>query len=270
MDFDKEYFNLGVLDTLSYRNTLIHRLDPRTKVISALAFIVTVVSFPKYEIDRLIPFFLLPVIVFTLGNIPVRFVLKKVLFASVFAVFIGLFNPLLDTRTMYHVLGISISGGWVSFFSILLRFILTMSTVLLLISTTSFPGICHALKKLGIPEIFISQLLFLYRYLFVLMEETMRMVRARDLRSFGTKGRGMRVFVSLFGTLFMRTMERAERVYGAMLSRGFTGTIHAGRSNGLKIGDFACLLATAGALILFRTQDLVSLLGRQAERMFLN
>ena len=86
---------------------------------------------------------------------------------------------------MVDLFGIHVSGGWVSFFSILLKFFLTMCSALLLISTTSFPGICHALRKLGIPEIFISQLLFLYRYIFVLVEETLRMVRARDLRSFG-------------------------------------------------------------------------------------
>jgi cobalt/nickel transport system permease protein len=58
MDFDKEYFNLGFLDTLSYKDTVIHRLNARTKVIATFAFIVTVVSFPKYEITGLIPFFL--------------------------------------------------------------------------------------------------------------------------------------------------------------------------------------------------------------------
>jgi len=268
MDFDKEYFNLGVLDTLSYKNTLIHRLDARTKVIGTFAFIVTVVSFPKYEIAGLIPFFLFPAVIFSLGDIPVWFILKKVLIVSVFAVFIGIFNPLFDTHVMYDFLGIPVSGGWVSFFSILLRFFLTMCSGLLLISTTSFPGICHALRKLGIPEIFISQLLFLYRYIFVLMEETLRMVRARDLRSFGKRGRGMNVLINLLGTLFMKTIERAERIYHAMLSRGFSGTIHFVKRDSLRKGDFLCLSITGVVLYIFRTYDIVSLIGRQAERMF--
>src|SRR4030065_1580790 len=98
MDFDKEYFNLGFLDTLSYKDTVIHRLDPRTKVIATFALIITVVSFPKYEIAGLIPFFLFPAVIFSLGDIPVWFILKKVLIVSVFAVFIGIFNPLFDTH----------------------------------------------------------------------------------------------------------------------------------------------------------------------------
>lgn len=268
MAFDKEYFNLGFLDALSYKNTFIHRLDPRTKVIATFALIVTVVSFPKHEIAGLIPFFLFPVLIFSLGDIPVWFILKKVLFVSVFAVFIGLFNPLFDTHVMYHFYGIPVSGGWVSFFSILLKFFLTMCSVLLLISTTSFPGICHALRKLGIPEIFISQLLFLYRYLFVLVEEALRMVRARDMRSFGRSGQGMGVFINLIGTLFIRTIERAERIYYAMLSRGFSGTIHFVKRGGLGKTDFVFMSATGVVLYIFRTYDIVNIIGRQAERMF--
>ncbi len=268
MDFDKAYFNLGFLDTLSYKDTVIHRLDPRTKVIATFAFIVTVVSFPKYEVVGLIPFFLFPAVIFSLGDIPFWFILKKALVVSAFAVFIGIFNPLLDTRVMVNLFGIHVSGGWVSFFSILLKFFLTIGSALLLISTTSFPGICHALRKLGIPEIFISQLLFLYRYIFVLIEETLRMVRARDLRSFRKKRQGMKVFINLIGTLFIRTVERADRIYHAMLSRGFSGTIHYVKRDRLRKADFVCLFVTGVFLILFRTYNLVHFIGRQAERMF--
>jgi cobalt/nickel transport system permease protein len=268
MDFYKEYFNLGLLDSLSYRNTFVHRLDPRTKVIATLAFLVTVVSFPKHEIAGLIPFFLFPVVILALGDIPVWIILKKILLVSPFAVFIGLFNPLMDPQVACHWGGISISWGWISFFSIILKFFLTVSAVLLLISTTSFPGISHALGKLGIPEIFIAQLLFLYRYIFVLMEETMKMVRARDLRSFGGEGRGIKVFVHLVGTLFMRTIERAERIYHAMLSRGFSGTIPSMRRYHFTTSDYLCLLATGIILILLRVFNLIELMGRQAERMF--
>jgi len=169
---------------------------------------------------------------------------------------------------MVNLFGIPISGGWISFFSILLRFVLTMCSALLLISTTSFPRICHALRKLGIPVIFISQLLFLYRYIFVLIEETLKMVRARELRSFGKRGREIKVFINLIGTLFMRTMERAERIYHAMLSRGFSGTIHYVEEDRFRKADFVCLSLTAILLILCRTYDLVNLIGRQAERMF--
>jgi len=268
MTFDREYFNLGVLDILSCKDTCIHRLDPRTKVIATLLFIIAVVSFPKYEIMGLLPFFLFPVLVFSLGDIPVWLILKKVLLVSSFAAFIGIFNPVFDTAPMVTVSGVAISGGWVSFLSIVLRFFLTMTSVLLLIATTSFPGICHALRRLGMPELFTSQLLFLYRYIFVLLEEAMRMVRARNMRSFRGKGQGARVFVSLVGTLFLRTMDRAERIYQAMLSRGFTGTMRFVRTYRFRATDFALLTVVAAVLYLFRVCDIVGTIGRQTERIF--
>jgi cobalt/nickel transport system permease protein len=266
--FDNAYFNLGQIDTLSYRNTVIHRLDPRAKLLATILFVITVVSFPKYEITGLLPFFLFPVLLFSLGDIPVRFILKKVLLVSSFAIFIGIFNPLLDRQLSFSFLGVPVSGGWISFFSIMLKFFLTITSALLLIATTSCPGICHALQKMGIPEIFVSQLLFLYRYIFVLIEEVMKVIRARDMRSFGKKGRDIRPFISLVGTLFLRTMERAERVYQAMLSRGFSGKLHSTRPYSFTAADAAFLGSTVVLLYLFRAHDVVGAVGRISMRVF--
>ena len=266
--FENEYFNLGYLDTLSSKDTLIHRLDPRTKLLATFAFIVTVVSFPKYEISGLLPFFLFPVLLFALADIPVRFILKKVFLVSSFAFFVGIFNPLLDRHAFYAFSGFTISGGWVSFLSIMLKFFLTITSALLLIATTSFPGVCHGLQKLGLPDIFVAQLLFLYRYIFVLVEEAMKTVRARDMRSFGNNGKGMKTFVSLVGTLFLRTIERAERIYLAMLSRGFTGPLHTAKQQGFSGSDAAFLLATIAVLYLFRAHDVVGAIERLSVRVF--
>jgi cobalt/nickel transport system permease protein len=266
--FDSEYFNLGYLDKLSYKDTPVHRLDPRAKLIATVLFITTVVSFPKYEIAGLLPFFLFPAVLFSLGDIPVKFILKKVLLVSSFAVFIGVFNPVIDRRLVYSLFGLPVSAGWISFLSIMIKFFLTITSALLLIATTSFPGICHALQKLGMPEIFVSQLLFLYRYLFVLAEETMRTVRARDMRSFGKKGVGMKSFVHLTGTLFLRTFGRAERIYQAMLSRGFTGRLNSVRYYRFSGVDAAFLCSTAALLYCFRLYDIAGALGRLSMRVF--
>jgi len=268
MTFDKEYFNLGYLDMLSYKDTFIHRLDPRTKLCATVFFIVMVVSFPKYEVSGLLPFFLFPVLLFSLADIPVKFIMKKVLLVSSFAVFIGIFNPLLDRQPMPVFYGVTVSGGWISFLSIMLKFFLTITSALLLIATTSFPGICHALQKFGFPDIFISQLLFLYRYLFVLVEEAMKVVRARDMRSFGNRGRGVKAFTALLGTLFLRTVERAERVYRAMLSRGFSGRLYTTRQYVFGFADALFFAITAAGLYLLREYDFVGTIGRISESMF--
>ncbi len=266
--FDTEYFNLGYLDTLSYKDTFVHRLDPRAKLLATLTFIVTVVSFPKYEITGLMPFFVFPVLLFALADIPVKFIMKKVMLVSSFAFFIGIFNPVIDRSTVYFLFDLPVSGGWISFLSIMMKFSLTITTALLLVATTSFPGICHALQRLGMPELFVSQLLFLYRYLFVLTEETMRIVRARDMRCFGKKGMGIKAFISLAGTLFLRTVERAEWIYQAMLSRGFVGRLHSAKLYRLSWADAAFLCLVAAMLYIFRTHRLVDVLGRLSMRVF--
>jgi len=261
LTFDKEYFNLGYLDTLSYKDTFIHRRDPRIKVIVTFAFILSVVSFPKYEVSGLAPLFLFPVLLFSLGDIPVRFIMKKVVMVSPFALFVGIFNPFLDTRTLYTVYGFAVSGGWVSFLSIVIKFILTVSAGLLLIATTSFPGVCYALQRLKVPDIFISQLLFLYRYLFVLLDETMKIVRARDMRSFGKRGQGIRVFSHIIGVLFIRTVEKSERIYQAMLSRGYEGQIGMIKKYTISAEDIIFALSMLATFYLFRRYNVTVLLG---------
>ncbi len=213
------------MDLLSYQDTAVHKIDPRAKLITALLFILTVVSFGKYQISMLVPFIIFPVYLISAGNIPSVYILKKILFVSPFALMIGIFNPFFDKSIVINLGGIGISGGWISFISIMMRFALTVSTALALIACTGFNNICFALNKLGAPKIFAVQLLFLYRYIFVLAEEAARMVRARNLRSIEGRGRGIKTYGPLLGNLLLRTISRAERIHMAMVCRGFDGNI---------------------------------------------
>lgn len=267
MTFDKEYFNIGYLDRLSYGGTVIHRLDPRSKVIATMIFITTVISYEKYQVIPLVPFFLFPVLLMTLSDTPVMLILKKIIVISPFAIFIGIFNPLFDSGTVALSSGMYISAGWISFLSILVKFALTISAALLLIATTSFPGVCNALRRLGVPLLFTSQLFFLYRYIFVLMEEAMRIVRAKDLRSFGTRGTGIKVFVRLVGILLVRTIERAERIYNAMLSRGFRGQIPSMRQFSFTLSDAVFVFLTLAFLFTLRFFNITEIIGRFVQEL---
>ena len=269
MTFDLEYFNIGYLDTLSYKNTFVHRLDPRVKILTSFIFILFVVSFPKYELSGLIPFFFYPVFLLAVGDIPLKAIAKKVIFVSPFAIFIGIFNPLLDTDVILTPFGIPISGGWISFFSIVIKFILTVSTALLLVAVTSFPGICEGLERLRFPRLLVIQLLFLYRYLFVLLEETLRIVRAREARSFGQKGREVKTFIRLISILLLRTVERSERIYQAMLSRGFRGEIRVHKRYSLRFQEIIFLVFSVIIFYVLRNYDIVHLIGTALKRSLL-
>jgi cobalt/nickel transport system permease protein len=250
------FLDLGYMDTLSGMDTPVHRLDPRAKLLTTLIFIVAVISSGKYEISALLPFFLYPAVTISLGTIPFRYILRKLLIVIPFAVLIGIFNPVIDREIMMRLGPVSVSGGWISFFSILLKFLLTAGSVLILIACTGFNSLCMALEKIGIPRIFAVQLLFLYRYIFVLIEEASRMANARSLRSFNGKGKGMKVFGYLLGHLLLRTVDRAQRIYLAMLCRGFNGEIKVNRR--LKAG-MKEVLYTFGWSIFFITVRLYNI-----------
>lgn len=223
---DTIILNLGYLDTLARADSPVHRLDPRAKLPAVVLFIVTVVSFDKYTISAMLPFFLFPAAMIAVGDLPVGYLLKRLLWVAPFAVMVGIFNPILDRQVLFEIGSLHITGGWVSFASILLRFTLTVLAGFILIATTGFYAICLALEKIGVPNIFVMQLLFLYRYAFVLVGEAARIGRACKLRAPLRKATSIGTFVSLVGGLFLRTTDRAQRIYRAMCCRGFEGQIH--------------------------------------------
>ncbi len=258
---ESSLFDLGALDTLACGQSAIHRLDPRAKLITTLVFVCTVVSFDKYEISALLPFVLFPLSLVLAADLPAGMLLKKLLLAAPFAFFIGVFNPLLDRQILLQIGSLEISGGWISFSSILLRFGLTVFAALILIATTSFTGVCMAMERLGAPRIFALQMLFLYRYLFVLIDEAVRMVRARALRSFHGHGMGMKVTGNMAGQLLLRTLDRAQRIHQAMLCRGFDGEIRMLRPLHIGRRELFFTLGWSTLFLLLRTVHLPQLFG---------
>jgi len=259
---DTSLFEIGTLDRLAAGDTGIHDLDPRAKLIATLAFILTVVSFGRYEVASLLPLLAFPLTLAILGRVPGPYLLRKLLIASPFAVMVGMFNPLLDQTVLLNVSGLNVTGGWVSFAAILLRFALSVTAALVLIATTGFAQVCMALTRLGTPRIFATQLLFLYRYIFVLTEEGLRMSRARDLRSFGHRGTGLRIYGFMLGQLLLRTMDRAGRIHRAMLCRGFDGEVRLNRRLQWRREDVLFVCGWLGFFALARVFNLPQELGQ--------
>ena len=259
---ESAFFDLSYLETLAGRNTVVHRIDPRAKVLMAAIFVICVVSFDKYIISAMLPFGLFLVIIMGLADIPAAYLAKKLLLVSPFAVMIGIFNPLFDHQPLLQLGSITVTGGWISFLSILLRFALTISTVLILIATTGFNAVCMALVKMGMPKIFAVQLLILYRYIFVLIDESLCMYRARTLRSFQRRAMGLKTFAHLLGQLLLRTLDRAQRIHLAMLCRGFDGTIRIRQVLSITTFDLVVLFLCTILFFIMRYYDLPGMLGQ--------
>ena len=264
---DTQLFNLNYLDILSRQDTPLHRLDPRAKVMTVCIFIVAVVSFGKYEVSALLPFFLFPAVLIGLGNLPAAYLARKLLVILPFALLIGIANPVFDREVMLRIGPFPVSGGWISCCSIILRFVLTTLAALILIATTGFMGVCAVLERLGLPRVFTVQLLFIHRYLFVLTDEATRMSRARALRSFGIRGMQLTTFCPLVGHLLLRTIDRAQRIYLAMVSRGFTGSLRMRSRLGFGRREAVFTIGWAAAFMLMRFVNLPQAVGQAVEGM---
>lgn len=257
----KHFYEIGYLDTLADQDTFVHCLDPRAKLITTLVFIAVVVSFGKYEISALIPFVFYPLFLMAAGNLPPGYIARKIILVSPFAVLVGIFNPVLDRDILVAIGEFGISGGWVSFCSILLRFALTVGAAMILVAVTGFNAVCLALERLGAPRFFAIQLLFLYRYLFVLVEETVNMTRARSLRVFNGKGLGAAVYGSMLGHLLLRTLDRAQRIHSAMWCRGFDGSIRIMKPLSMGIREFCFMTGWISIFLTMRFVNIPRLVG---------
>ena len=238
------------LDRHAYLDSVIHRLDPRAKVLATLVFIIAVVSFDKYSVSPLLPFITFPMAIAVLGFVPFGLIVRRFALALPFILLIGIFNPLLDRTVMVEIGGLHVSGGWVSFTSIFLRGVLCVTAGIVLIATTSMPRIAEALGGLRFPKALVVQLLLLYRYLFVLMDEAGRMRRARTMRA-GTTKTSIRDAAGMLTTLLLRTVDRSEAIWRAMLVRGFEGELRSPRRLDWHLSDTVFLaLVTAGCVVL--------------------
>lgn len=219
------WMEIGSMDEWGRMDSPLHRLDARAKAVTTVCFIAVVMSYGRYEVSALMSFFLYPLALISLGGLPTFPLLRKVLVAAPFAVVVGMFNPWLDREPVAAVGPWLVSGGWLSFASILIRFTLTVSAALVLVASTGMYRLGAGLERLGVPGLFVTQLLFLYRYLFVVADEGSRLVRSVNVRAGGAGALSLRVYGSLVGHLLLRSMDRAERVYRAMSSRGFEGDV---------------------------------------------
>ena len=218
------------IDQYSDQDSFIHRLDPRTKLITTLVFILAVIITPptKWQVFAFYLFFIATLIF--VSKVPIFYILKRSLVIMPFVVMIAIFIPFFregEVAGSYNVwlwrVSVTYSGLQV-LWNILAKAWLSILSLILLTSATKMTSLLEALEQLRMPRVMVMLLSFMYRYIFVLADEVMRMKQARDSRNFGGKRLWqIRTIGNMIGTLFIRSYERGERVYVAMLARGFNG-----------------------------------------------
>ena len=243
--------DIAWLDSLARRETWATRIDPRAKAVVTLAFIITVASFHRRAVIEMLPLASYPLIMFLGGQLPAGILRKPLWVALMLAVLIGIANPLLDREPVRIGADTFIRGGWLSFLSILLRAVFCVTSAIALIATTGMERLCHGLGRLGVPRVVVVQLLFLYRYAFLLGSNALAMSRARELRSCGQSLR-FSTYGPLVGHLLLRTLDRAERIHQAMCCRGFRGDVPVRGTLNFRWFDATFVVLWCGSFILLR------------------
>ena len=249
MNLQKAILTLSSYQTASEDTTYIGRLDSRALILVTLSYIICILSLPIEVPEKLIWFAVYPILMSPLSGKSYTSVFIKSLYVLPFIILIGVANPIYDKRPAFEVGSTTITYGWLSFLTIILRGLLSVQALLILISNCGFIGICNALTRLRVPKVLTTQLLLLYRYMGLLLEEAFNMQRAITSRGYGKKSFPLRMWVTMVGSLLIHTYERSKRIHDAMLSRGFNGSIPMGKTDTWRFSDSVFCVICVGLFL---------------------
>jgi cobalt/nickel transport system permease protein len=258
--------HIHFLDPYRPRNSLVHRLDPRIKLVLAVAFILTNALLPSGAWPFYILLFALILSVEVISDLGMAYALKR---SSLALPFMLAALPLIFTIPGVSLFSFSV-GPWQihaslqgleRFISITIKSWLSVQAAIVLAASTSFPDLLVAMRALYVPQLLVSVFGLMWRYMFVLVDEASRLLRARSARSGqsdlpgartgGSLSWRARVTGGMAGSLFLRAFERSDRIYMAMVSRGYDGEVRALPLPQVQPTQWVVLVAGLGLLVAF-------------------
>lgn len=228
------------LDPYRHGASPVHRLDPRVKLALAVAFILTAALIPPGAWPAYVLLMAVAFSVILLSELGVRFVYARAVLAAPFVLaalpllFTVAGEPLAAFQVGPWTLTLT-QPGLVRFISVALKSWLSVQIAIVLAATTAFPDLLAAMRSLRVPRLLVAVIGLMWRYLFVLVDEVLRLMRAREARSghpiapAGRVGGSLawraQVTGGMAGNLLLRSFDRSERIYAAMASRGYDGEV---------------------------------------------
>jgi cobalt/nickel transport system permease protein len=244
-------------DRYHHENSALHHLDPRIKVVVTIAFILSNALLPDGAWLAFALAWLFLILANALSELGLGFTFQRSFIALPFA-FVAITvlfsipgNPVFQFHLLWNFT--VTDAGLLRFVSIVIRSWLSVQMAILLVAVTRFPDLIHAFEHLRVPAILTTIIAFLYRYLFVLTDEVIRLLRARQSRSAAIPSTSLRagqrsggsvlwrarVAGNMAGQLFLRSYERSDRIYNAMLARGYAGQLRTLNPHELHGRDWA-------------------------------
>ena len=232
----------------------LEHLHPAGKVLACLALVIAAIALPPPAWPRLAWPAAGLLVVWLAARLPLGLLLRRLALVLPFVVLAALSLPFLSYPEP-HVVGhwgpLTLTHeGLLTMAAALAKAFLCVLALSLLGAVTAPHDLLGALRSLRVPGLLVTVLSLTIRYLFLLQEEAVRMMHARDARGMPrTLRRRARVAGAMIGSLFLRSWERAERVGQAMTARGFTGALPVLSNNRWRLADALVLaLALAAAV----------------------
>ncbi len=235
----------------------VHRLDPRAKVVGFLGLTLVAVTTPLEAWPVYLACALVLAGVAALGRIGPSTVWRRTKFILPLVLFVAVFLPFFRGGHRIDLGPLSVSeAGLAAFAAVSVKAVLGTVSAVLLGATTTFPATLRALESLRVPRLLVLIAGFVYRYLFVVVDEVQRMRAALSARGYQPR---TALHASALGriasALFLRTHARGERVYLAMVSRGYRGSMPALETLRFRVIDAAFVAAIAACLLAASSGD---------------
>lgn len=205
------------LDRYGRSVSICHRMPPVAKLVLALSIIVTGLAIPAQHWPA---YGVLACLVFTghsLAGIPLSYLVKRLL----------IFLPFVGSMAISLPLSQGFVRGWDLMVQIFCRGYLAFLVSLWLVNVMPFEQLLVTLRRLRVPAVVVAILGFMYRYIFVIWDELDKMRTARRARSFsgGSLWFRWKTSAQMIAMLLIRSLNRAERIHGAMCARGWDGEV---------------------------------------------
>jgi cobalt/nickel transport system permease protein len=224
-------------------NSVIHQLDPRIRV--GLTILYAFVVALSYQFSVLIMALVVSLILILISQVSIKEVFKRIIWVNALIFLLWLLLPFTFKGEVLTRIGsfAIYRPGVVLAAQITLKSNAILLAFIALIATMSFATLGHTLYRMRVPEKIVHLLLMTYRYVFVIEQEYLRLLRAAKIRGFrpGTNANTYRTYSYVIGMLFVRAAARAERVQQAMLCRGFKGKFYSPQE--FQIGSASWIFA---------------------------
>jgi len=212
------------LDEYAHLDSPIHRWESRYRLIGLA---VLIFAFSLVQDLRLLPAMLaVTLALYAVSRLPFSFLATRLRYPGVFLLMVALILPFLSGDTVLLRLGpLTVrQEGCLELLLIGVRFVSILTVSLVLFGAAPFLTTIKTMRALGLPPVLADMMLLSYRYLFEIADDLGRMETAIKLRGFRARrlsGRGLVTLASLAGSLLVRSYERSERIYQAMILRGY-------------------------------------------------